>query len=87
LHKKNDAPKWDVNYPPGKFKSVNFDVSEGTWMNLDVSPDGKELVFDMLGDIYTIPVTGGKAKAIRTGYAFEVQPPIQSRWQTDLFYI
>lgn len=74
IAQKNDAPKWDVNYPPGKFKSVNFDVSEGTWMNLDVSPDGKELVFDMLGDIYTMPVTGGKAKAIRTGYAFEVQP-------------
>ena len=43
-------------------------------MNLDLSPDGKDIVFDMLGDIYIMPVTGGEAKALRTGLAFEVQP-------------
>src|SRR5688572_1802814 len=30
-------------------------------MSLDVSPDGKHVVFDMLGDIYVIPATGGDA--------------------------
>ncbi|MFM7176803.1 MAG: amidohydrolase family protein [Bacteroidota bacterium] len=66
--------KWDVNNPPGSYTETAFTVNEGTWMNLDVSPDGKEIVFDLLGDIYTLPITGGKAKAIRTGFAFEVQP-------------
>jgi Tol biopolymer transport system component/imidazolonepropionase-like amidohydrolase len=69
-----DKKKWDVNNPGGPYKEVSFTVNEGTWMNLDVSPDGKEIVFDMLGDIYTLPIAGGTAKPIRTGIAFEVQP-------------
>ncbi|MGK7391646.1 MAG: amidohydrolase family protein [Candidatus Cyclobacteriaceae bacterium M2_1C_046] len=68
--------KWDVNNPEGdwNFKEINFTTDEGTWMNIDVSPDGKEIVFDMLGDIYIIPATGGDAKVLRSGLAFEVQP-------------
>ncbi len=71
---KKDDKKWDVNNPPGTYKQVEINTSEGTWMNLDVSPDGKEIVFDMLGDIFTIPVTGGEAKILRSGMAWEVQP-------------
>jgi imidazolonepropionase-like amidohydrolase/Tol biopolymer transport system component len=66
--------KWDVANPGGTFKEISFTTSEGTWMNLDISPDGKELVFDMLGDIYSMPVTGGEAKVLRNGLPFEVQP-------------
>ena len=66
--------KWDVNNPSGKYKEVEFTTDEGTWMNLDVSPDGKTIAFDLLGDIYTMPITGGKAKLIRGGLAWEVQP-------------
>lgn len=74
--KKNEAKKWDVNnpYKDWKYKTINLKTTEGTWMNLDVSPDGKTIVFDMLGDIYTMPITGGKATALRTGMAYEVQP-------------
>lgn len=68
------AQKWDVNNPPGNYTDVNFTVNEGTWMNLDLSPDGKTLVFDLLGDIYTLPSEGGNAKLIRSGLAYEVQP-------------
>jgi imidazolonepropionase-like amidohydrolase/Tol biopolymer transport system component len=70
-----DKPKWDVTNPPlGEYKDVSFTVNEGTWLNLDVSPDGKTIAFDMLGDIYTIPVTGGDAKAIQSGHAWQCQP-------------
>lgn len=69
-----DKKKWDVNHPDGPFKEITFTANEGTWMNLDVSPDGNEIVFDLLGDIYSIPVTGGPAKILRQGLAFEVQP-------------
>ncbi len=69
-----EKKKWDVNNPGGPFKEVSFTVKEGTWMNLDVSPDGKDIVFDLLGDIYTIPVSGGEAKVLRHNFAFEVQP-------------
>ena len=45
---KKDAPKWDVSNPQGTYKDVNFTTSEGTWMNLDVSPDGKEIIFESI---------------------------------------
>ena len=74
-----DSLKWDVNNPPGNSKMITIQTDEGTWMNLDVSPDGKTIVFDMLGDIFTMPSTGGKATELRTGLAWEVQP----RWSPD----
>jgi len=66
--------KWDVSNPPGTFKEIEFTTNEGTWMNLDVSPDGKTIAFDLLGDIYSIPASGGDAKLLRGGMPFEVQP-------------
>ena len=78
--KKKDSEKseakWEVA-SPGKdfnYKTHSFTTDEGTWMNLDVSPDGQTIVFDMVGDIYTLPITGGTAKAIKTGIPFEIQP-------------
>ncbi len=77
--------KWDVSNPEGPYKEVSFSVNEGTWMNLDLSPDGKEIVFDLLGDIYSIPVTGGEAKLLRGGHAFEVQPRFSPDGKKILF--
>ena len=73
---KKEEAKWDVAKPGDsfKYKPHSFTTSEGTWMNLDVSPDGNTIVFDMLGDIYSMPITGGKAKVLRSGIPFEVQP-------------
>jgi Tol biopolymer transport system component/imidazolonepropionase-like amidohydrolase len=53
---------------------VEFTTDEGTWMSLDVSPDGQTIVFDILGDIYTLPIAGGEAKRIIGGISFESQP-------------
>ena len=71
-----EKPKWDVSNPSGgvPYQDVEFTTNEGTWMCLDVSPDGKTIVFDMLGDIYTLPIVGGTATCIRSGLAWEVQP-------------
>ncbi len=69
-----EKKKWDVNNPGGPGQDYTFNVNEGTWLNLDVSPDGSEIAFDLLGDIYTIPSKGGEAKVIRQGMAMEVQP-------------
>ena len=73
---KKKEDKWDVANPQGdfNFKEHKFSTDEGTWMNLDVSPDGKTIVFDLLGDIYSLPIHGGRAKALRTGIPFEIQP-------------
>lgn len=69
-----DKKKWDVEKPGGTQKEVSFTVNEGTWLNVDVSPDGKQIVFDLLGDIYIIPFSGGQATVLRQGKAMEVQP-------------
>lgn len=69
-----DKKEWDVNTPPGDFREIEYTTDEGTWMSLDVSPNGKEIVFDMMGDIYIMPIGGGTAKVLRQGHAFEVQP-------------
>jgi imidazolonepropionase-like amidohydrolase/Tol biopolymer transport system component len=74
--KAQDKKKWDVANPEGNwgFEEMPLSTNEGTWMNLDVSPDGKNIVFDLLGDIYILPSTGGVARALRSGLPFEVQP-------------
>ena len=72
--KKEKDKKWDVSTPTLPYKTVSISTDEGTWMSLDVSPDGSQIVFDMLGDIYTLPISGGDATLIRGGHAFEVQP-------------
>lgn len=67
--------KWDVNAPPGMTtRKVPIAVDEGSWMNVDVSPDGRTIAFDLLGDIYTMPIEGGIPTRIAEGLAFEHQP-------------
>jgi Tol biopolymer transport system component len=69
-----DPKKWNVSVPRGPGRQVPIDTASGTWMSLDVSPDGREIVFDLLGDIYVMPIEGGQARAITTGHAWDMQP-------------
>ncbi len=69
-----DEEEWDVSAIPGDSREVTIDTRTGTWMSVDISPDGQTIVFDLLGDIYVIPVTGGEAKAINNGFAWSMQP-------------
>src|SRR5713101_5778646 len=69
-----DGKKWDVAADLGPSQKLAFDTSEGTWLNVDVSPDGRRVVFDLLGDIYVMPITGGAATRLTSGPAFDVQP-------------
>jgi imidazolonepropionase-like amidohydrolase/Tol biopolymer transport system component len=69
--------KWDVAADLGPTTKLEFDTSEGTWMNVDVSPDGRRIVFDLLGDIYTMPIGGSgtsRAEPVTSGPAFDMQP-------------
>ena len=67
---------WDVSSPDYSVdaQTIPLSVNEGTWMNLDVSPDGSRIAFDLLGDIYEIPITGGTASPLLSGHAWEIQP-------------
>ena len=53
---------------------LQFEAREGTWMAPDISPDGRTILFDLLGDIYTLDAAGGAARPLLTGDAFETQP-------------
>ncbi|GMQ31419.1 amidohydrolase family protein [Algoriphagus confluentis] len=68
-----DYPKFK-DLPLKPEREVKFTTQEGTWMSVDVSPDGKTIAFDLMGDIYTIPLEGGKATPITTGMAYETHP-------------
>src|SRR5688572_26365452 len=55
-------------------RTITFTTDVGSWMSVDVSPDGQTLVFDLLGDLYTMPITGGKATALTRGMGLDAQP-------------
>ncbi|MFI5183337.1 MAG: hypothetical protein ACHQNV_02980 [Vicinamibacteria bacterium] len=82
--KKKD-PGADVGTPRADARTLSFDVHEGTWLSVDVSPDGQTLVFDLLGDLYTLPMTGGEARALTTGPAYDSQPRFSPDGKTIAF--
>lgn len=55
-------------------RNLRFETDEGTWMSVDVSADGRTIVFELLGDLYTLPIGGGRAKRLTSGPAFDAQP-------------
>ena len=71
---KKDEKKKDEELPIKPTETIEFTTDEGTWMSLDVSPDGQTIVFDLLGDIYILPISGGEATRIIGGISFESQP-------------
>ena len=72
-------PAWSIEKPPGPLSQQQIDVSEGTWISVDVSPNGKEIVFDLLGDLYVMPISGADGEErfpekLTSGIAWDFQP-------------
>ncbi|MCB9639519.1 MAG: PD40 domain-containing protein [Myxococcales bacterium] len=82
---KNAKSSKKAKLPPLPSSTIRFQTREGTWMNLDLSPDGKTILFHLLGDLYTVPVTGGKATRLTQGPAFDVQARFSRDGKTILF--
>src|SRR5262245_42693974 len=83
--KKKPDPAADINKPRADARKLTFSTSEATWSSVDVSPGGQTIVFDVLGDIYTVPIGGGPAKAITTGPAYDTQPRYSPDGRTIAF--
>jgi len=72
--KSDDKKKEEKGLPLEPDRKLQYDAKEGSWMSLDVSPDGTKIVFDLLGDLYLIPIVGGKAEALTQGMPLDMQP-------------
>ena len=66
-------------------RTVSFTTNAGHWMSVDVSPDGRTLVFDVLGDLYTVPIAGGKATPLTRGMGMDAQPRFSPDGQKVVF--
>jgi Tol biopolymer transport system component len=75
--KVEEAKKADKNElplePAGK---LEFETDEGTWISLDVMPDGQSIVFELLGDLYRLPIDGGEAVRLTEGMPYDAQPRV-----------
>ena len=81
-----ETEKWDVNNPSKHTTEQAIDTTEGTWVNLDVSPDGKQIVFDLLGDLYVMPIGGSKSpRKLTEGMAWDMQPRFSPDGKTVAF--
>ncbi|NNF26249.1 MAG: amidohydrolase, partial [Gemmatimonadetes bacterium] len=73
-----EAPEaeWDVTLARGETSEIDFTTEEGTWMSVDLSPDGNWVVFDLLGHIYRVSAEGGEAELLTggTGVAVHFHP-------------
>jgi Tol biopolymer transport system component/imidazolonepropionase-like amidohydrolase len=77
--------KLDINAPPENARKVEFTTEEGTWISVDVTPDGKWIFFDLLGDLYKIPIAGGKAIRVTSGPAYDYAPRVSPDGKTVAF--
>ncbi len=82
---KKEKPKKKKDLPLEIGRRVPIKTSEGTWMSLDVSPDGKMIAFDFLGDIFTMPISGGKPTQFTKGMAFDSHPKFSPDGSKILF--
>lgn len=55
-------------------RELAFTTTQGTITNLDIAPDGRRVVFDLLGDLYVVPMKGGKAVPLTRGMGWDVRP-------------
>jgi len=67
---------WDVLNPAFPLNEINVKSNELTWASLDVTPDGKHIVFDTLGDIFISSIEGGDAQPLTQDFAWNIHPAV-----------
>jgi len=64
--------KWEVTAAHGPTHDLDLTLTEGTWMS--VSVHGDTILFDLLGDIWSLPLEGGEATRLTDDSAWDGQP-------------
>lgn len=83
--------EWSVDAPPGPIREQAIDTTEGTWQTVSVSPDGSEVVFDFLGDLYAMPIAGASGadgnfpEKLTSGMSWDMQPQFSHDGKTIAF--
>jgi len=62
----------DLHIEPDR--TVHLQTNEGTWMSLDIHPSGDKIVFEYMGNLFELPITGGEPAQLTHGMAFDSQP-------------
>jgi dipeptidyl aminopeptidase/acylaminoacyl peptidase len=71
---RSDTGKKDL--PLAASRTIDLDLDEGSWISVDLTPDGRTIVFDLMGDLYSIPIGGGTATQLTSGMGFDSQPRV-----------
>ena len=80
-----EKKKENKNLPLEAGRTLSVSTDEGTWISVDVSPDGQSIAFDLLGDLYSMPISGGTATQVTSGMAFDASPRFSPDGGTLLF--
>lgn len=65
---------WSVDADHAPYTVFEMSAREGTWLSVDVAPDGETLVFDLLGHLYELPIDGGAARRLTDGRSWNMFP-------------
>ena len=86
---RDGSSEWDTTLPRGKTREIDFTTCEGTWMSVDLSPDGQWVVFDLLGHVYRVAGAGGEAECLTqsSGVAINYAPALFARRQDDRVHL